>query len=385
MGARVLHDPEVAWYQEYIPKARVAFDELAGGRGFSTRERFKQTKEQILAETEAAARDVGDDGTLVWYVASHGQDGMLRTFDAQTIKPKELVDALRRGRTKGGKVRRLKRLYMFFDYCQAAVTLKGVAEAVGAPTVQDLSASTDALLPQDDVISALADVGPAPGPQMALAGDDEPLYESALFYSVTADNQYTFGSTFLGAFATSLALFHGHRAVSIRQFFDQVNLQITKTEQETMTPGGTVTRPQRAVYLALPDQGFMNDTLFAAVAKNWPAQGEPCPPWRGIQWNFVRGRSVNGKCPDPDALCTCMSVQTPAGPTCRIAGPARFGARVLGEAAQFDAGTKETCYDSCTATAKRFAAAVQNACGGVLMVKNPIDRLEMWNYSAALP
>jgi hypothetical protein len=403
-AARVLEDSEMYHYRKLLGQMKSAFFEAVGNSRLDLVEGYKQTREQILTTLETAARDVGDNGTLIWYMSSHGMGGKLRSFDKMTIESQELVDAIRRGRKDKGPIRRL---YIFFDYCNAEVSASdfvdgltkkpesdndtandqgGMSLTAGSTAVRalDLAQLAD-LHPEEEAMrAAFAQAGPQDSEGgLGLQGDD-PLFREALIFSVSPREQVTSRYGFAEAMKDSLTDISSSPKTTLADFLALLVKNIAKTEQPVSGSSPEVKAPQRAVYFALPDNKLLSETLFGKTAANYANAGTACPPWFSRQWTHNRSRDGYGRCYDPAALCKCFMTdddQKAGRCSLRFSERRPYGQVFTKEQDQRDKDHSRQCYSTCLEIVKEHQTEVANYCGNMIMTINALGRLEAWNVT----
>lgn len=256
---------------------------LAPDAPFEIREFHNITKAELLKYTAEAARDVGKDGTLFWYVATHGwTDGFsMKEGAASRVKAADLDQALRAGRA--GKPP-IERLFMLFDYCGAGgivgemklkdkapeATLDGVGVNLATASPEDL-ARLKRRNPQGfaDLISELATVLSAPADRLGLSNsvsDSSHIYRQALFMSPVTPMQETLGDTFTTAISTVVYDYSAQKTgLTIGGFVDETVKMVATYETEDFRSDAEddfVMKPQKVVYRALPDDKILKDDLF---------------------------------------------------------------------------------------------------------------------------
>lgn len=386
-AARVLEDSEMYHYRKLLGQMKSAFFEVAGNSRLNLVEGYQLTREQILSTLETTARDVGENGTLIWYMSSHGMGGKLRSFDKMTIESQELVDAIRRGRKGLGPIRRL---YMFFDYCNAEVSASDFIEGMKKPSTDEVAAAAPLDLmqlsnvyPEEEALrTAFGRVGPDASGGLALQGD-EPLFKEALIYSVSPREQVTSRYGFAEAMKASLAEITPNPKTTLAEFLGLLSKHIAKTEQVVSGSSPETKAPQRAVFFALPDNQLLKETLFGHTARNYVNPNTPCPPWFSRSWTHNRSRDSNGRCYSPESLCKCYMAGTDvqAG-QCTLRFPDNMRmAGISKKQNQQDKEHNRPCYSTCLEIAAENVSKVANYCKNTMMTINALDRLEVWNVA----
>lgn len=385
--ARILHDHEKAENALLLPRISAAVREIAGRNEFTFSEKFDQTRAEILGDLEADARAVGVDGTLFWYVSSHGQGGKLRTYDAQTIQPKELVDAIRRGRTFEGKVIPFRRLYMLQDFCDAGVSAKGIITEV-QPTAIDLGALRTPDIHNTTLVEALdGTTGSVDDAGVSLTGPESKtvLFKEALIFSSTSDIQSTYQFVFQRALIESMTnLVKGNSGGSgevdptIGDLLAAVAAETAKTQQSTAGPVSKT--PQRVMFYALPDNSLLAEPLFPGKTPQ-ERNKEPCPKWLEKDWNYTHSRDAKGACLKTSSYCKCYQLAAdPRDDYCHLTFP-KSDERLSGERVSADDAGRNSCYRTCDKIVAEHREEFDKNCAGKLIMINPNRRVEFWDYT----
>lgn len=257
------------------------------------REQHNVSLAQLTALTQQAARDVGDDGTLVWYIGTHGWNQSFHLSDGSDVTPAALAAILRASRTTP-----IRRLIMLFDYCGAGAMVKKLPEAAqgfdwaqaaeGVSLTDAQSASALADLAQtagdDDLPGAFAKEFDALGlsagsvthtgaTSLALS-EQGPVFREALLFAPVTQQQTTYGMIFTTSMLSAVETLKARASSpetpppSIREFLDLtvslIGVQMTKyyPPEDDREENG---RPahQKAVYRAWPNNDFLNEPLIA--------------------------------------------------------------------------------------------------------------------------
>lgn len=265
-------EDDLWWSKNSIKQLRTSLRKIKGTGALQVRERHDVTAEQLVALTTKAAKDVGPDGTLVWYVASHGWTDGFATAGGGRLRPADIVAALRAGRSTP-----IRRLILLFDYCGSGGMVEGLSlqglekptETLRGPTpLRDLSSGAPADPLSDAFAKALQEAG-----MTALALDEDgddvapfPLYQTALYFAPTTKLQTTEGSTFTEAMAGVVKANVEQPGFKIRDFLNATVAKIaeTTTHEYPNETEETIDVPQQAVYRALPSDAFLDETLFSS-------------------------------------------------------------------------------------------------------------------------
>ncbi len=389
VGARVLGEIDEINYRKTIPKMHSVLQELRGHSKLEIIERYQQTKQQILDGLETSARATGEDGTLFWYVSSHGRDGKLRSFDAETIEPEELVAALMRGRMFNGKLIPLRRLYVILDFCDAGVTVNAMKEQIAPASIQavDLAHSLDDKSAEAIFGNALRDASLRPESQLQHQGPDLPvLLTEALIYSVTSETQSTYQFTFIDAIIDSLKNASANPKTSIGDFFGLVTENIAKKSQSTAYMRSVYPIPQRAILYAIPDNEILKEKFFDTLPAVTSGKEAACPPIGDYPWSYNHGRDSKGNCIDPAQFCQCIRrIDTNKNDVCMISKKSGTLLKWSSKATVEDENLGPiTCYKTCDLIALQNKDAFLTQCDGNLIMRNPLNRYEMWSLRAKL-
>jgi hypothetical protein len=252
------------WSKSSIKELRTALKKIRGQDTLKITEQHDLTAPDLLKLTTEAAKQVGPDGTLIWYVASHGWIDGFATAGGGRVRPADIMAALKAGRTTP-----IKRLILFFDYCGSGgmvegLGLQGEGEYDHGPEpLRDLAAAPGADPLSDAFFKALEEAGYQ---SFGLAGDGGPLYKSALYFSAAAKLQTTEGSVFTESMAAAVKANANQPQYKIRKFLnDTVKGVAANVTHEYLNNGNDhVEAPQKAVYRALPTDAFLDETLFSA-------------------------------------------------------------------------------------------------------------------------
>lgn len=386
LTARVLTDGDRADYPVIVAKMKAAFSELSGGSKFSLIAKQWQTRADLLENLEKAARDAGENGTIFWYVSSHGRDGKLRSYDAQTLESSELVDALRRGRTVEGTFTPIKRLYMIFDFCEAEVAASDFNSAATPLKLVDVTTAHDQDSAAIKLIQAFrppsgVDTGSS---QFALQGNP-PIASQMMIYGVASKVQSTYSYNFLNAVADSLASVKYGSQVTLGDFFAQTTENIAINSQSSASMRREYPVPQQAMIFTYPDNSFLREKLYGNLTATWENAATPCPPWKTYPWSFAHGRDLTGECIDSEQYCDCIRiVDRNKNSVCRIAGP-RLKTSLYEEPAEADQHIASNyCNVTCEQIAIRYKTEILAKCGGKYIVKNAIQHAEIADLNSML-
>lgn len=224
------------------------------GGNFEVREVQEATKDELLALTEQAAKDVGSKGTLFWYVATHGwSDGF--EMKQGRVKAVDLEGALRKGR--GDK--KMRRLMMIFDYCGSGGTVNEfqLTEGQAGRGPQSFATVIDDLA---DRLSTGDSLGLQDAPEAAR------FYNEAIFLSPATETQETFGDTLTIAMTNVVKEAKATRPdLTIGQFLATTAKLVAKVKTEDFFGDADdefVLKRQQLVVRALPTDAVLQSKLL---------------------------------------------------------------------------------------------------------------------------
>jgi hypothetical protein len=253
---------------------------------FEIREFQEATKDELLAHTTQAAKDVGKSGTLIWYVATHGwTDGF--EMKSGRVVAAEITQALKARVGRGS----FSRLIMIFDYCGAGGTVgemklddtldgsiqKGQSDADafdlanGALSLRTQLMKNSLFRPESfiNALSQLADGLSNNLSSLTATNDtksDTRIYDNAIFMSPTSPTQETIGGTMtMALFSVAREAKTNRPKITIGQFLKETAKSIGKQKTEDFFGSGEndfVLKKQTMVFRTLPDSTILNDLLF---------------------------------------------------------------------------------------------------------------------------
>lgn len=388
LTARVLNDADRADYPVIVAMMKSAFSELSAGSTFDLRSKQMLTRVDIINSLETAARDAGENGTIFWYISSHGRDGKLRSYDAQTMESSELVDALRRGRTVDGKFTPIKRLYMIFDFCEAEVAGADFHSAAVPLELLDMNTARGENNPAINLLKAFKPQEVSDSQQFSLREESvvPAVASQMIVYAVASKVQSTYSFSFLSAVANALNSVKYGSQVTLGDFFVQTTESIAVNSQKSAYLRDQYPVPQQAAIFTYPDNSILSEKLYGHLTATWENAATPCPPWGKYPWNFGHGRDLTGECIDVSGYCVCIRViESWNNSVCRIYSPKHKKA-FYEEPAEEDQRISSTyCYATCDQIASRSNKQLLELCGGKFIVKNALERAEISDWSSDVP
>lgn len=273
---------------EIIAALKETLAGLGASAAFEIREFQELTKAELMTETKRALKDVGTDGTLFWYVTTHGwSDGF--SMKEGRVRADDLAAVLKQGRAG---MPPMKRLYMFFDYCGSGGLVDGMqlkdapARTAGGAkrpgTALNLGQAPAATLSklkagsQETLAGLVAEltaslVQPA---GLALAGEQPSLpYRQALFLAPATKTQETLGPTLTWTMNDVIERNKDNAAFTIGEFVRETAAGISEWETEDFFGDGDddfEMAAQTAVFRTLPNDDLLADRLFHAVTATGP-------------------------------------------------------------------------------------------------------------------